>query len=191
MKRKNSCPSLVALFTLLIFVAACADDSVKPPMTITYQAFSEGTPDGYECNAYAYFQCDGVWFYGGWCVRGFNVCVINYESGKIINKGVDFDTWISDYNKTKLLAFLDSVPDGRMIMVAVCDEAGFSFNHKLQIDEDVRAYFEKMGSLKIRDYVYRDSWAFIAIKGKGKALDEAFAKYGEPVSAKTTLIIKR
>jgi len=181
--------SIVLFIVLLIFSSGCG--VTEPTKTISYEAFSRGTPGGNNCDGVASFSCDGDWFYGGWCSRSFIIGIIDYNSGEILNPGVTFDTWRSRGEKTRMLAFLDSIPNNRMIIVAICDDAGFNRNPTEQINEDIRVYFESLGSVKIRDYIFRDSWAFIAIKGRGVALDEVFAENGQPVTAKTTLEIKK
>ena len=82
-----------------------------------------------------------------------------------------------------MFAFLDSVPAGRVILVAVCDDAG--------ICDQMKAYFQKLGSTRIGEYGFRDSWAFITRKGSGRATDEAFGKNGASVTAKVTIKVKK
>ncbi len=162
----------------------------KPPATTTYSAFSRGTPGGNECNGNAGFMRDSAWFYYGYCNRGFNICIIDTATCQVLVPGVRFDTWAHDENKTRMIAYLDTIPAGRLIMVAVCDDAGLDYEPTAPINGEVRAFFERMGSAHIRDYVFRDSWAFITVKGSGVALAEAFAKHGQRVTASTTLTLK-
>jgi hypothetical protein len=127
--------------------------------------------------------------------RGFSVAALDPCTGTLIRPLMNFDTWAS-FDGTahnQLIAFLQSLPNGTLVMIAVGDEAGLnnfdsctdrSGNWLAQLYQELEA----LGSTRISEYCYRDSWALISIKGTHVALAEELksAQAGQ-VSIETTL----
>ncbi|MBI2833801.1 MAG: hypothetical protein HYX76_05175 [Acidobacteria bacterium] len=125
--------------------------------------------------------------------RGFNVAVVDATTGDPLEPVVSFDTWLtrtSGEDMREVIDYLNGLPDGVLVMIAVGDEAGltnFDSCTRLNyawVDEGYLA-LEALGSTQIRGYCYRNSWAMIAIKGQGVALAEQLGGTGVEVTAQT------
>jgi len=103
--------------------------------------------------------------------RGFNVFVFDSQNLYSYEYNV-FDTW-ADINTegTKFANFIKSIPDGRIVAISVCDSAATN----VLLSNPVIIACESLGSTKVRQIQNRNSWAMIAVKGKGKALAEGFS----------------
>ena len=90
-----------------------------------------------------------------------------------------------------LIAFLDAVPEGQLILLAACDDVGLNVGFSCDnlahtwVEAGMQA-LEALGSTMIRDYCFRNSWAMAAIKGQGVAIDEALGS-GVQVSAQAVV----
>lgn len=162
---------------------AFADDYRPPATPLTLRAISAGGLFG----SFAQFFKDDVSFYrktgGAGGGRGFNIGVVDPCTGELLYPVRNFDTWATRNSETNMMAmigFLNSLPNGVLIMIAVGDEAGLTDFPPDRGCEHlpypwVEAGFEaleRLGSLQIRDYCYRDSWAMISSKGQGTAVTE-------------------
>lgn len=166
----------------------------RPPATPQlFRAVSAGN--------FAEFLKDNFSFYkkfgGAGGGRGFNVAVINPCTGGLLQPVRNFDTWgtrDSGVDRKALIDFLDGLPNGGLILIAVGDEAGL--NNFPEVDAcshlqrpwvtETFVALEKLGSQKIRTYCYRDRWAMISIKGQANALAEQLSRSAE-VSIQTSL----
>jgi hypothetical protein len=88
---------------------------------------------------------------------------------------------------TAMVAYLESVPNGTLLLIAVADEAGLNeFSSCAQLPYPwvtaALQQFETLGSTRLRDYCYQDQWALIAVKGQG-ALSESLATGAADASA--------
>jgi hypothetical protein len=102
-----------------------------------------------------------------WGGRGINIAAIDPASGELVRPIVKFDTWGQGVVALDaMLKFLNTVPDGVLLLLAVGDEAGAART------EAGYPIFEAMGSLLIRQVGFRDAWAMMTIKGSGKAIQE-------------------
>jgi hypothetical protein len=142
---------------------------------------------GYEYGS-ASFEVDGAVVYyktgGGGGGRGFNVLVMNPKTGAVVNAARNFDTWISRANAQAMADYLNGLPDGVLVLIAVCDEAGMAFG-----DANVQALvsaLEALGSTKIRNYQPWNSYALAAVKGEHAVRAEELADAIE-VIAQTTV----
>lgn len=185
---------LIACLAITALTGCSEEKGAEPRQTTTinYRVRTQGTPgDGTNCNAYLMYHQNAKWLCGGWCQRGFNIVTINPVTGEVARPWMNFDTWMLNSDKEKLLDSLRAIPDGLVMLVAICDDAGFK--NRLSdpvLNEQVRVAFEALGSVRIRDYVFRDSWAFVVKKGTLPPIGEAFAKNGEFVELNYSVVIE-
>jgi phosphorylase kinase alpha/beta subunit len=98
--------------------------------------------------------------------RGIHVWVIDRNENIILERA-SFDTHISKDESQEFSKFLKWIATGMVIIIASKDE--FIEN----LTEDAIAALEQLGSAKIRDVEYRDSYVFIGEKGNTKDILEA------------------
>ena len=175
------------------------------PQTLTYRATSRGfTAQEYPSqNGVARLFKEGAPFYqptgGAGGGRGFNIAAINPCTGVLIQPAQTYDTWgsthMGDGSKfCEISSFLDSLPTGTLVMMAVADEAGLNnFDVcTLQGHSCIGPFLQKLTveyhSTMISQYCYRNSWAMISVKGEAAARGEQLSSAGE-ASAQTTLPI--
>lgn len=124
-----------------------------------------------------------VWGGGGGAGggRGFNVAVIN-----LLNLAVEetrnFDTWADRSTGGAHRAFvdyLDGITNGRLVLVAVGDEAGLTQWGDFRCTklpytwvDEVIGKLQSLGSTNIAHYCYNDSWGMIFVKGQTPPLAE-------------------
>jgi Interleukin-like EMT inducer len=126
--------------------------------------------------------------------RGFNVAVLDPASGRRLEPVRNFDAWTSPLSGnalTSLADYLDALEPGRLVMIAVCDDAGMT-----PIDSCERSgsppvrrlveTLQRMGSEKIATYCYRGAWSFVAITGQPRALAEKVSA-GPKITAEVLL----
>jgi Interleukin-like EMT inducer/Bacterial Ig domain/Glycosyl hydrolases family 2, TIM barrel domain len=161
-------------------LAAAFDPAYQPPAhTTTFRAISRGA---LVCGHQADFRRDGWTFYqrfgGAGGGRGFNVAVADATTGALIDPGTNFDTWASDVAKLDLVSYLSAVPSGRVVMLAVADEAGINWAAQpCELKQQAATMalvgaLEALGSQQIRSYCWRGSWAMVVIKGISAPLAE-------------------
>ena len=98
--------------------------------------------------------------------RGYNVAVIDPETGAV-EQTAAFDTHLDDAASASLAAFLDRVPEGRIVAVAAADEAS------RLLDADAVAALHHIGAEgDLRD-LFRWGHAIIGVQGapEGTALE--------------------
>lgn len=93
--------------------------------------------------------------------RGIHVWVIDRNENIILERA-SFDTHISKEESQEFAKFLKWIASGMVIIIASKDE--FIEN----LTEDAITALEQLGSEKIKDVQYRDSYVFIGEKGKKK-----------------------
>jgi hypothetical protein len=121
--------------------------------------------------------------------RGIVVAVIDPKSGMPTDAPQSFDTWETRNDgateTARLVAFLEEVEPGMLVLLAVGDDAGLTDNGTPEVrcdlleDDDTQRLLSllvELGSRRIREYCYRASWAMAAYKGKGVAEQEALVE---------------
>jgi len=123
--------------------------------------------------------------------RGIIVAVIDPQSGRPIGPVQSFDTWATrntgGVETARLVAFLERIEPGMLVLLAVGDDAGVTDNGTPEVacnlltdDDTVRLLqrLQELGSERIDEYCYRASWAMAAYKGEGTAIQEALVNGG-------------
>jgi hypothetical protein len=190
------------LYTTL--TSAFASGYVPPAATQTrvYRAVSQlGYAKLWENGSQMYIG-RGASIDGG---RGFNIAAINPSTGRLYDHpqaqfdGIQrFDTWASRSLGTAgllMLDYLNSLPNGTILLIAVADEAGLNnFSsctfQNLTWVTDVRNAMQALGSTQLNSYCYNYNWAMITIKGQGVALHEALTHYNTSGGAQTQATIQ-
>jgi beta-glucanase (GH16 family) len=160
---------------------------------MTFRAASDGAlvPAEAWSNGVAGFFRNGTPFHyrrgkdGG---RGFNIAAMDTRTGEPIRPITAFDIYGGQQAAADaMVRFLDDLPDGTLILIAIADEAGLNAEGSCKpsgtawANEIIQA-LENLGSRLVRDYCYRNSWSMIAFKGEGRARQERLGKGQEAVS---------
>lgn len=159
-----------------------------PELHITCKAESAGSVVPGTSNGFARFYNGVSLFYDGSRplnlenTRGFNIAAIDTATGQLIVPVRCFDTWSTRDNgivMNNMVNFLDSLQNGTLIMIAVRDEAGLDSFPPSSCSSLPYSWvnngsttLEALGSKKIRNYCYWNSWAMVTVKGEGSARDE-------------------
>lgn len=159
-----------------------------PPNGLVFGAGSRGASAAQYSGqlGYARFYRCGKTFYnkrgGGNGGRGFNAVVLDPATGTVIAPPTNFDTYITrgrcatndpTAEMFKLIQYLQDAPAGSLVLLAVADEAGLTRDNSCTPYSTSSCFaaglgaLEGLGSQRIRDYCFRDSWALIAVKGAG------------------------
>jgi len=93
----------------------------------------------------------------GWH-RGHNLVVLDQNTGQILAIR-SFDTFRSSEEADSMAAFIQGLPEGRVVLAGIRDEGS-----RMMTEAAYRA-LESLGSQFIREVGYRDSWAMIGRKG--------------------------
>jgi len=111
------------------------------------------------------FYIDGLKIFSG--QRGFSLLVLNHENG-VVETMRHFDTWGQSTQVDSITGLIESLPPGKVVLAAIRDEGSANLNERFY------QAFESLGSGKIRQISYRDSWAFIGHKGlkAGEAFEQ-------------------
>jgi hypothetical protein len=98
--------------------------------------------------------------------RGYNVVVLDAATGAVERTG-HFDTFASEEGSVRLAEFIAEIPNGKIVAVAVEDEASLSL-----AEEAVLALRTIGGEVDLRD-MFRWAHAMIGVKGAepGQALE--------------------
>jgi hypothetical protein len=147
---------------------------------------------------FAEFRYNGTPFYhqdggdaGG---RGFNVAAIAPGTGALLHPVRNFDTWGTSGTgeaMNAMIMFLDGLPQGTIVLVAVGDEAGLTDASSCTplpfpwIEAGLQA-LETLGSTQLRDYCFRDSWAMVTGKGESQAREE---QLGQAVEVSVDMLL--
>jgi hypothetical protein len=110
--------------------------------------------------------------------RGYNVVVLDPASGAVQARG-HFDTFASEEESSRLAEFITGIPDGRIVAVAVEDEAS------LHLTEEAVLAFRTIGAREDLRDMFRWEHAIIGVKGAepGQALEATGLL--RPVSVRT------
>ncbi|MBN2453704.1 MAG: hypothetical protein JXB40_05555 [Candidatus Omnitrophica bacterium] len=136
-----------------------------PPVKI--YAYSAGYDDGWDAGILvddrgeSAFNTNWWWskYNEQWSGRGYDVVVIDGETGEVKNKGL-FDVYNKGYAEaSRMAAFINSVATGDYVIMAIGDEGSVHMNN------DAYLAIESIGSTMIRSVGDRDSWAIIGRKG--------------------------
>ena len=126
---------------------------------------------------YAKFQYGQSFLRGGSCIahswkgRGMNVVIYDPITLKP-EKGIRaFDTWGEHFVEEgkKFKDYIDDIPEGAIVAIAVCDSAVRSDQ---KILDTVTKACESLGSTEIDNVSYRVPWAMIATKGGTKITEK-------------------
>ncbi|XP_068166086.1 cell surface hyaluronidase [Antennarius striatus] len=93
--------------------------------------------------------------------RGINLRVVDQDTAAVLF-GERYDTHESRNDSRRLTQLLRSLPDGRIVTLAVGDSAVKSL-----LDETKKAIEEKLGSRFVYDLKYRQAWALVSVVGGG------------------------
>ncbi|EGD75793.1 histidine-rich glycoprotein [Salpingoeca rosetta] len=100
--------------------------------------------------------------------RGIHVAVINGHTGALMDTN-KFDTYVEGAD-LRLLSYLRGIHPNRIVALAVRDEASF------HLGNDARMELIKMGSIKIGQLQWRDTWAMVARVGSPDKTSDALAR---------------
>jgi hypothetical protein len=176
----------------------------QPPATHSYRVISRGAAATEYPSEYGttWDFLDGAKIYstigGGGGGRGFNIAVIDPATGALQQAVQHFDSYATRNTGDALCAidtFIDSVPNGMLLLMGVADEGGLNqfppsgcqfLNNSCMTP--FLQHLSALGSQQIASYCYWDSWAFAAVKGEGVARAEGRGN-GVEAAARTTLAL--
>ncbi|KAL1919737.1 uncharacterized protein VTP21DRAFT_1668 [Calcarisporiella thermophila] len=111
---------------------------------------------GYVAGNYAHIEINGVIMPVS--SRGLNVVVLDVGRSAILETA-NFDTHISQDEAKDLVNLIECLDQNTVVVICGKDECSE------QLTESARAACESLGSAKVREVGYRDSWCLIGIKG--------------------------
>lgn len=126
---------------------------------------SAGFADGNE----AVFFANGVEFYHA-PARGLTLVLVRPDGTR--KDSQTFDTMLNDNSSENLVAFIDSIPDGTIVLVGARDEA--SIHLSLAAKEAIKS----LGATMIDQLSFRASYALVGVKN-GAKLSESLRKTTE------------
>lgn len=129
-------------------------DPNAPGAKIDVSITSEGYFDGNNAS----ITVNGQNYLSHGASRGMNVAIIDETSGELLESQT-FDTYASASASDSFTNYIRNVPIGRMVFVAVKDEAS------RYLSENAKLACEQIGSNRIRDLGYRDSWCIVGARG--------------------------
>gem|GEM_PF-2071971 len=126
---------------------------------------------GYSIGYYAHLNVDGVDVIEGQSKRGVNLAVLDQHTGRVLDT-TWFDTYGALNASGSLAAYINSITEGRIVLVGVKDEATVNFGN------DAKLAIQSLGGSvdNISTIGYRASYALIGIAGAGVGAREAFEK---------------
>ncbi|KAJ3212966.1 hypothetical protein HDU67_003496 [Dinochytrium kinnereticum] len=113
--------------------------------------------------------------------RGLNVVVADPLDGSIVETAA-FDTHVSCDESAEFVRFIDCLEPGMIVAIALKDDGAE------RLTEAAREACESLGSVRIRDVEYRDSWCMIGEKGSERG--SAIESYAPSSSGPTETINK-
>ncbi|MDZ7262597.1 MAG: C25 family cysteine peptidase, partial [candidate division KSB1 bacterium] len=153
--------------------------AVTAGLRFFFKAISAGYNDGNF--AKLYINSQEVVSYGH---RGHNLAVVDEISGQLIETKY-FDTHLSTAEADSMAHYIQNLPQGRIVLVAINDEGSRNMT------EVAYLALESLGSQLARSVGYRDSWAMIGRKGApvGSVPEELKTSGSGIASVKDTLIL--
>jgi interleukin-like EMT inducer protein len=112
--------------------------------------------------------------------RGYNVVVIDPRTGRVESRAT-FDTFASEENSAKLAQFIARIQDGKLVGVAVRDEASRN------LTEDAVQALRTIGASQDLRGKFRWSHAIVGIKGASSADDVTLESASEIAPAQAVL----
>ena len=91
--------------------------------------------------------------------RGINLLALNGQTGQMLAPPRVYDTYASEAQSDSLADYIDSLPEGSVVLAGIMDDGTFHLTEKAY-----RA-LESIGSRYCRQVRFRDSWAIIGRKG--------------------------
>lgn len=112
--------------------------------------------------------------------RGINVTYINPQINRVEDCR-NFDTFYNRDNFQQLINYLNAIPSGSIVLLAIADEGGFINDniagcHTPYTDSRVQQAYDALegfGSTQIRNVGFRGSWVMIYVQGHGKLVEGA------------------
>ncbi len=93
----------------------------------------------------------------GGCQRGLNVAVFDETQGTVLLGGT-FDLLANPSSADALAELIESLPDGRIVAIAACDDASFN------LSQAAKKACEAIGSRLIGQLGFRGEWAIVGRK---------------------------
>ncbi|KAJ3036286.1 hypothetical protein HDV00_002943 [Rhizophlyctis rosea] len=90
--------------------------------------------------------------------RGLNVAILDPFDGSVLER-IGFDTHASQEESNEFARLIEWLDPGTIVAISVMDDAAE------QLSDAARAACESLGSSRIRELRYRDSWCIIGEKG--------------------------
>jgi hypothetical protein len=97
--------------------------------------------------------------------RGFNVAVLDGQTGIRMKDYRHFDTWYDPTKFAVMTNYLGGLPNGSTVLFAICDDGGLTV-WPAQAAAAI-SMLTSWGSTMITNVGFRQTWAMIAIKGQG------------------------
>ncbi|CAH1264690.1 TMEM2 [Branchiostoma lanceolatum] len=113
--------------------------------------------------------------------RGINVLVIDEISAAVVDSA-NFDTWLTEDHSRSLATFLDQIPTGRIVALAVRDEA---FRN---LEDSAKEKLRELGSVEVDSLKRREPWALVAVKGDPSAAVEQRIPYTDTQTTGTATV---
>lgn len=112
---------------------------------------------GFDDGMMAQFQINSETIGGSWH-RGHNLVVLDEVTGLVLDSR-HYDTHFSASESDSMASFIQRLPFGRIVLVAIMDEGSQNLTPSAYLA------LESLGSQFIRKVGFRDSWALIGRKG--------------------------
>src|SRR6266849_4798929 len=132
--------------------------------------------------------------------RGMNVAVLDAHTGIRMQETRNFDTWFMEggwggrhSHFPELVAYLQSLPNGTILALAIGDEGGFIAGPGGKpwpdpyVEQGYKA-LEALGSQQIRQVQYNGGWVMIIAKGQG-VLAEGLSEPLQPVMIEASVAL--
>ena len=103
---------------------------------------------------------------------GINIVVVDETTGEVLDSK-SFNTFDNEVDADSLVAYLDSIEDGRYVLVGIKDEGS------RLLKGSIRDKFQELGSTESFSVDFRDSWAMIFQKGRDTVPVEQHSNDGE------------
>lgn len=136
----------------------------------------------------ATFEIDGKTVYsrmgGDYGARGFNIAVLDDNTGLRMREYRHFDTWYVPSRHNDLVNYLNSLPNGSIVLLAIADHGGMNYAQA----GATRTLLQSWGSTMIGNVSGNNTWAMITIKGQG-VLAENWSGSNQDVTITATVLI--